>query len=123
MLQLLETPEYCCQGVGPRPRPPRPTPSGRRAPRGPSSFAPFSSPPSSDTGMPPFPIGLPADVYRAPPLSKVIANTPDTEPTLPVWARPLVCYARLPPPSSILPFLPSYLLLPFVAGASAPVGC
>ena len=76
----------------PHHRPP-PSLSPRRRPPLPGSPPPWS--------FDPFPLFLPADVYRSPPLSHVLDSTPVDEGRLPLdpTSRPLVSPPASPPPS------------------------
>ena len=95
--RLLECPEYCCASRAPTQRPPSriPPPRFRLTP---------SSLPRLSAYFPPFPLSLPADVYRAPTLTAVLAATPMDE--MRMWlvpgARPLVSTAPLPAPGARL---------------------
>ena len=124
LLHLLETPPYCCskkrlhsayRGLDPSPRPTPVITSPAVFIRGTTSF-------------PSFPVSLPPDVYRAPPLSSVLEATPASEKTLFLQpdAKPLV---RCPSPRTVIllfhPGLPipiSETLLPILIEKAAFLG-
>ena len=111
VLELMEAPPVCCN----LPRPSRLLTSAAAATR---QAAPYpravrprlrrasSQPCSPPWKFPTFPTSLPAGVYRPPPLSAVLQQTPGTEKQLLLGAadRPLVPPARHPAPTTcILP--------------------